>query len=420
MDFSSFKRQKTTNYSLHNNLLSAVSTPRNIDHAPNIFTKETTPSVGISNQKSSGRCWIFAAVNMLRRTIMKEHKLPDSFEFSQSYVFFYDKLERMNYNINLIQGFKTKNMNFDERIVQHLLKEPFGDGGQWVMFTNIANKYGLVPKDAYPESAHRSNSRGINMVLSRLFRTYAKDIYDNNFNKKIALQKTYDVLVRFFGEPPQDFSWNYKKDGDIKSFNGSPQKFMTDFCKIDLNDFVSLTHDPRNTVDCLYGVENLGNVEGGEEVKYLNLEMDRLKDITKAALDDNTPVWFGSDVGQFFNSSQGLLDERSFDYLNFLDITDNINKKERIDFCESLMTHAMVYVGYHQNSFGEIDYWKIENSWGPEGPYKGHLVCSDKWFKEYTYQLIVPKKLLTESELAVWSKPILHNLPLWDPMGSLA
>ena len=420
MDISSFKRQKTTNYTLHNNLLSKVSRPRCIEQIPNVFTKEISPLVGSSNQKSTGRCWIFAAVNMLRRDIIKKHNIPEDFEFSQSFVFFYDKLERMNYNIELIKKFKSTNIDIKDRLVQHILKEPFGDGGQWVMFTNIANKYGLVPKDAYPESTHTSNSCGINKVLDRMFRTYAKDIYNNNFNKIDAMQKTYDILVKFFGEPPQTFKWEYKTDNKIESFTGKPIEFMKEFCKIDFNDYVSLTHDPRNSTNQLYGVNNLGNVEGGDEVKYLNLDISRLNELTKKSIDDNNPVWFGSDVGQFYNSSEGTLDEKSFDYINFLDLTDTLNKKERIEYCESLMTHAMVYVGYHVGQYGEIDYWKIENSWGTDGPYKGFLLCSDKWFNDYTYQLIVKKKYLSDKELSIWNGKIVSSFPLWDPMGSLA
>jgi len=420
MDISTFKRQKTTNYSLHNNLLSAVSTPRLTEQIPNIFTKETSPNIAITNQKSSGRCWIFAALNMVRRDVMKEHKLPESFEFSQSYMFFYDKLERMNYNIELIKKFKTDSLDFDARLVQHLLKDPFCDGGQWVMFTNLANKYGLVPKESYPESTHSSNSIGINMVLSRMFRTYAKDIYNKKFDKTVAMQKTYEILVKFLGEPPQEIYWHYKKAGTVTAFTGTPTNFIKDFCKINFSDYVSLTHDPRNALNALYGVENLGNVEGGDVVKYLNLDMNRLKEVTKKSIDDNTPIWFGSDVGQFFNSALGLLGEKTFDYLNFLEFDDTLNKKERINYCESLMTHAMVYVGYHEDKYGAIDYWKIENSWGAEGPHKGHLICSDKWFSEYTYQLIVPKKFLTKNELTLWNSDITISFPMWDPMGSLA
>lgn len=430
MDISTFNVSSLDNnnamdnayhYSLHNNLLSSVSTPRRATQIPSVFTKEITPPVKSSNQKSSGRCWIFAALNMLRRSLIEEKKLPESFEFSQSYVFFYDKLERMNYNLKLVEDMGAQNREWDDRVVNHILKEPFGDGGQWVMFTNIANKYGLVPKDAYPESTHSSKSAGVNMVLSRMFRTFVKDFYNNqDYSRKKCLEKTYEVLVRFFGEPPKNFVWNYKSGKNVETFNGTPHNFMTEFCNINFNDYVSLTHDPRNEYNRLYGVEHLGNVEGGDDVKYLNVNIDRMVELTKRAIDDNVPVWFGSDVGQFFNSKLAILDENSFDYNGYLGLNDTMNKKERILFGESLMTHAMVYSGYNTDPYGSINYWKIENSWGTEGPYGGSLICSDRWFREYTYQLIVPKKYITETECSVWNGDISHSFPIWDPMGSLA
>ena len=420
MNINNLRSPKITNYSLHNNLLSSVSTPRTLEHIPSVITNEITPTLSCANQKSSGRCWIFAAVNMLRRELISQKILPDSFEFSQSYVFFYDKLERMNYNLKLVEDLKEEN-NYDSRVIQHILKEPFGDGGQWVMFTNIANKYGLVPQDVYPESVHSSSSRGVNKVLSRMFRTYVKDIYTNKpYSRQISLQKTYETLIRFFGEPPREIVWNYKIKDVVKTYTGSPLNFMKDYCKIDFDNYVSLTHDPRNDYNKLYGVNNLGNVVNGAVVKYLNLDIDRLASLSKSAIDNNVPIWFGSDVGQFFNSKLAVLDKNSFDYINFLNLEDTLTKRERIDFCESLMTHAMVYTGYNLDKYGKVNYWKIENSWGTTGPYKGNLICSDEWFKEYTYQLILPKKYLSEEELNVWNGRISKSFPLWDPMGSLA
>ena len=419
-----FKTPESKNYSLHNNLLSSVSMPRLSTHVPTVLTKEVTPKTPCSNQKSSGRCWIFAALNMIRRQVIIDKKLPESFEFSQSYVFFYDKLERMNYNLKLVEDFKnqTPQVEYNSRVVQHILKEPFGDGGQWVMFTNIVNKYGLVPQEVYPESTHSSNSAGVNMVLSRIFRTAVKDIYTNfkNYNRAKILQKTYEILIRFFGEPPTEIIWNYKKDKNVEIFNGTPLSFMKEFCNIDLDQYVSLTHDPRNEYNKLYGVEHLGNVENGDTVKYLNVPIDRMCNLSKKCIDDNIPVWFGSDVGQFLHSKSAVLDQNTFDYVNYLDLDDSMNKKERIEFCESLMTHAMVYVGYNTDQYGSVNYWKIENSWGTTGPYAGNLICSDSWFKEYTYQLIIPKKYITSDELNIWSGDVLKSFPIWDPMGSLA
>ena len=258
MNLNNFSKPTVTNYSLHNNLLSSVSTARTTDQIPSVLTNEITPTPPCANQKSTGRCWIFAAVNMLRRELITQKKIPESFEFSQSYVFFYDKFERMNYNLKLVEDLKQQNHNFDSRIIQHILKEPFGDGGQWVMFTNIANKYGLVPKDVYPESVHSSNSRGVNKVLSVMFRTYVKDIYTNKpYSRQTSLQKTYETLIRFFGEPPQEIIWNYKSNNTVNTYTGTPLEFMKTYCNIDFNNYVSLTHDPRNEYDNLYGVEGL-------------------------------------------------------------------------------------------------------------------------------------------------------------------
>ena len=420
MDISRLDRPTNPNFTLHNNLLSSVTNARDTTHIPSVLTKEITPSITCTNQKGSGRCWIFAALNMIRRKVMTEKNIKESFEFSQSHIFFYDKLERMNYNLKIMEGLKNEERLFSDRLVQHLLKDPFCDGGQWVMFTNIVNKYGLVPKEVYPESLHSSNSSGVNMVLSRMFRTFVKDIYKNNFNKQQALQKTFEVLIKFLGEPPKEFTWNFNDKDNVDRFTGTPVKFMSDFCKINLTDYVSLTHDPRHAIGQLYGVQHLGNVEGGDPVKYLNISIERFKAVTKSAIDDNIPVWFGSDVGQFFNSKCALLDKKSFDYMKFLEISDTMTKKDRINYCESTMTHAMCYVGYNEDQYGTINYWKIENSWGSDGVFKGHLMCSDQWYKEYTYQLIVPKKYLKEPELNLWNGRISQEFPLWDPMGSLA
>ena len=221
MDPSQFCVDRTKpNVSLHNNLLSNVSVVRSTTFAPQKSCFVTVkPEIICTNQKSSGRCWIFAGLNMLRRHIIKKLALPNNFQFSQSYLFFYDKLERMNYNIVLLRKWIDADKTKNSREVQHLLKEPFGDGGQWAMFANLINKYGVVPQYAYPESFHSSNSRGVNTALNRLFRNFANKMLTNTttqFNKQEALQKTYEVLVSFFGEPPKEFLWEYKKqDGSV-------------------------------------------------------------------------------------------------------------------------------------------------------------------------------------------------------------
>jgi bleomycin hydrolase len=407
------------NFGLHNNLLSEMSTPRL--SPPEVFHKEVTPSAGITNQKSSGRCWMFSGLNMLRRGVMDEHKFPSSFEFSQSYLFFWDKLERMNYLIVLLTMFKERGLTLEDRQVNFIMKDPFGDGGQWSMFENLVNKYGVVPKSVYGESKHSSNSRGVNMVLCQMFRDYVARLYGNrdvDFGEH--MKKTYLTLVRFFGKPLNEFVFEYKKGKEIVNNKFSPLEFK-EFCKIDMSRYVSVVHDPRNDFHKLYSIENLNNMEGGKSVKYMNMCMSRFKELTKSALDKNHPVWFGSDVGQFFLSKYSLLDENAFNYKRYLDIDIEMNKKERIETGESIPGHAMVYTGYHLDRFGKVDYWKIENSWGKTGPYDGYLVCSDKWFEDYTFQIVLSIDMLSEAEKRLWLGNVFEKThPIWDPLGTLA
>jgi len=427
MDPSQFTvDHNSPNVSLHNNLLSNVSIARSTTFAPQKSCFSTVkPEITCTNQKSSGRCWIFAGLNMLRRRIIEKLGLPNNFQFSQSHLFFYDKLERMNYNIVLLRKWIDAGKTKDSREVQHLLKEPFGDGGQWAMFANLIDKYGVMPQYAYPESFHSSNSRGVNTALDRLFRNFANKMLTypmERFNKKDALQKTYTMLVSFFGEPPKEFLWEYKKkDGSVVKQLLTPQKYATDVAEIAMSDYVSLTHDPRNDLMQIYGVQDLGNVEGGSEVKYLNISVERMRALVRKCVDNNQSVWFGSDVGQFLKSKDGVIDQSHFNYIDVLGIEDTMSKKDRIEMCESLMTHAMVFDGYHLDAYGTVDYWLIENSWGTDTPYKGHLVCSDDWFREYTYQLVVPKSFLKDDEADAWNnRGFAKRFPLWDPMGSLA
>jgi len=274
------------NVSIHNNLLSNVSIVRKTTFAPEKSCFSTVkPEITCTNQKSSGRCWIFAGLNMLRRRIIKKLDLPNSFQFSQSYLFFYDKLERMNYNIALLRKWIDAGKTKSSREVQHLLKEPFGDGGQWAMFANLIDKYGVVPQYAYPESFHSSNSRGVNTALDRMFRNFANQMLTypmERFDTKKALDKTYSVLVTFFGEPPKQFLWEYKKkDGSLEKQVTTPQAYASDVAEISMSDYVSLTHDPRNDLMKIYGVQDLGNVEGGSEVKYLNVSVERMRALVR-------------------------------------------------------------------------------------------------------------------------------------------
>ena len=420
---SEIELPKDVQFGLHDHLLSEMSLSRNVNlKTMYSFNKKVKLKCNITNQHSSGRCWLFAGLNMIRNQYIEKEKLSKDFEFSQSYLFFWDKLERINFFINLF--IETKELNLDSRKMQFLLKEPLGDGGQWQMFVNLIDKYGLVPKDVYPESKHSCNSRGLNMVLTKKLREYCEKIRtnDESFNKADALKECYILLVRFLGEPPKQFDWEFVNSDkkQVKYLDMKPQDFYNNVVNVDLNNYVSIVNDPRNEYEKLFGVENLGNIEEGKEVKYLNLEMKVIKDMVKKSLDENEPVWFGSDVGQYLHSKSNIMDRKVFNMEEYLGINFSQNKRNRIEYGESLMTHAMVITGYNEDRYGQIDRWEIENSWGSKGPNSGYYVMTTDWMNEFVYQVVINKKYLSDDVKRLWGGEIDKRFPPWDPMGALA
>jgi len=414
------KIDKKILFGLHNNLLSDMSIPSNARQDKlYLFNKQVKPHSKVTNQKSSGRCWLFAALNMIRNSFIDKNKLKDDFEFSQSYLFFWDKFERVNYFINAYQ--ETKGQESDSQMVQFLLKEPVGDGGQWQMFVNLVNKYGLLPKSEFPETKHSSNSRGLNMVLTKKLREYCKQIRCNEFKKDEALEEIYTILVKFLGQPPNNFTWEYlDKDNKYhQESNLTPLSFLKKI-NINLDDYISVINDPRNTFNVNYGVKYLGNVLEGKEVKHLNKDMETIINVIKKSIDNNEPVWFGCDVGQFLNSKANIMDVNIFDMESYLDIKFSLKKKERIEYCESLMTHAMLITGYNLDEVGNINRFEIENSWGGDGPNSGYYTMTLEWAKEYLYQISINKKYLSNEDLKLSDSQIQTRFSPWDPMGSLA
>ena len=409
-------------YALHNHLLSEVSLSSNYRvNSQHIFSKRVSCRGVATEQKASGRCWLFAALNMLRSSgFIEKHKLPTSFEFSQSYLFFWDKFERINYFINTFS--KTSSHSLDSRLIQFLLKEPMGDGGQWQMFVNLVEKYGLVPKSVYPETKHSSHSAGLNMVLTKKVRQYCRDIRSGEYSKEKMLSEVYDILVRFLGKPPTQFSWEYyTKEGKFKRVsNLTPLKFYKDVVNIPLEEYVSVINDPRNEYGHRYGIQYLQNVQEGKPVVHMNLKMSELSALMKKSIDANEPVWFGCDVGQFLRSQSCIMDNNCFDIQRFLNTEFTLNKRERLEYGESLMTHAMLITGYNEDEFGNINRWEIENSWGSKGPAKGFYSMTNDWMKEYVYQITVCTKYLSPELKKLANQPITKKYEPWDPMGALA
>lgn len=411
-------------FALHNHLLSEVSLSS--DYHPesqHVFSNRVSCRGVATEQKSSGRCWLFAALNMLRGSgFIEKHSLPKSFEFSQSYLFFWDKFERVNYFLNTFQD--TKDEPLDGRLMRFLLKEPLGDGGQWQMFVNLVEKYGLVPKSAYPETKHSSNSAGLNMVLTKKVRQYCRDIRTGKdvVSKQDMLTEVYNLLVRFLGKPPARFSWEYytTKNTFERKPNLSPQQFYKEIVQVPLSEYVSLIHDPRNEYGKTYGIQYLQNVSEGSPVIHLNAPIADMSALIKKSIDANEPVWFGCDVGQFLRSQSCIMDDQCFSISKYLNTNFTLNKRERLEYGESMMTHAMLITGYNEDEYGKINRWEIENSWGAKGPSKGYYVMTDDWMREYVYQITVRQCYLSADQKRDATQPVHKNFTPWDPMGALA
>ena len=413
----------------HNGLLVSLEKRSSaVENIP-VFSIDLTKDK-VSNQKASGRCWMFAALNTFRHKMISDFQLED-FELSQAHTFFWDKYEKSNWFLEQILA--TADLELTSRKVKFLLDTPQQDGGQWDMVVSLFEKYGVVPKAIYPESVSSSNSRELNQILNKLLRQDAqilrelvKDGVDPStlqVKKGELLQEIFNFLVMNLGLPPRRFDFSYRdKENHFHSENNlTPQEFYRKYVDLHLDDYVSIINAP--TADKPYGrsytVEMLGNVAGSKPVRYLNVDMDRLKELAIAQMQAGETVWFGSDVGQSSNRKAGIMDEGIYDFTSSMDLHLTQDKAGRLDYSESLMTHAMVLTGVDLDEDGRSKKWKVENSWGDKVGNKGYFVASDAWMDQYTYQIVVRKEFLSAEELVAYeAEPIV--LAPWDPMGALA
>jgi len=403
----------------------AAENQQEIIDNPMMFSIEIE-SGKITNQKSSGRCWLFAALNCMRFQVMQKLNL-ETFELSQNYQMFWDKLEKANYFLESI--IKTAGEDVDSRLVRHLLASPEGDGGQWDMYCAIADKYGCVPKSVMPETFHSSATAVMVKLITLKLREDAKLLreairagQDVQEMKQAMLSEIYGMLVTCLGEPPKRFTFEYRdKDKVFHRDEGiTPKQFFDKYVGLALNDYVSIINAP--TADKPYyktfTVDYLGNVVGGCQVKYLNLPADEMRALAIQQLSDGEPVWFGCDVGQMLMRDYGLMGMNTFKYEDLLGVKFGLDKAARLDYGESVMTHAMVFLGVNLVD-GKPNRWKVENSWGDKAGQDGYYIMSDEWFGQYNYQIVVNRKYLSKEQSDMFDQdPIL--LKPWDPMGSLA
>lgn len=381
-----------------------------------------------TNQRRSGRCWLFATLNLFRVGAMKKMNVKN-FEFSQAHIHFWDKLERANHFLEAI--LETSDRPVDDRTIHFLLSDPIGDGGQWNMATNLIRKHGLVPMSAYPESHSSSSTRSMNTVLKDILRTTASEIrgiLDDGGSKNEArkhkeerMKEIWRVLCIHLGTPPEKFDWQWRdKDKEFHRKGAmTPLEFVDEYVEVDWEDYICIVNDPRNEYYRTYTVDFLQNVAGGPPVVYLNVPSDEMKDITQRLLEDGIPVWMGCDVGKNMARKRGLWDADLYDLKGLYGIQFGMEKADRLRFGQTMMTHAMLFTGVDVVD-GKPRRWRVENSWGSEDSgEKGFYTMNDNWYDEHMFEIAAPKDYLTdEMKSGLKGDPIV--LPAWDPMGSLA
>ena len=426
---SSTSNQLARNALIQNDINKVAVHWENFSKINHIFSNTISKQLPVTNQKSSGRCWGFAGLNLLRLEIVKNYNLSN-FEFSQNYFMFWDKLEKANYFLENI--LKTLDQNYDSRLMMHLLQAPVQDGGQWDMFVNLIEKYGLVPKSVMPETNHSSKSSMMNYFLTHKLRECAfilrkskkprTTIKQLRSKKEEMMSVIYSLLCMFLGNPPIKFDWSIKdKNNKFTRFNNvDPLDFYRKFTKVKLKNKVCLINAPMSNkkMNELYTIDFLGNVVGGNIIKYANVEINELKKAAIKSIKNDEAVWFGCDVGKMFNRELGIMDMDLYDYEKLFDTKFKMNKASRLEYGDSAMTHAMLFTGVDlkRNTPGK---WRVENSWGDKNGDKGYYLMSDSWFDEYNYEVVVDKKYLSNKTLKIFNrKP--HNLEPWDPMGALA
>lgn len=387
----------------------------------------------ITNQQHSGRCWIFASTNFIRYFLIKKLNI-NTIELSQNYIAFYDKLEKCNYFLNNI--IDTIEKPTTDRYVTFFLDSPINDGGQWDMFLNIIKKYGIVPKSAMPETYNSSNTTEINKILNRLLRMFAYELkndfkngksLDDIENRKLdMMEKIYAILCTAFGKPVDkfDFEFTNKNNEFHRDVNITPMDFYEKYIKdLNLEDYISVINAPNEDRPFLkkYTVKYIGNVADGNGISYLNLPIKRLKEMAIAQLAEGVPVFFGSDVGQESSRDLGILSPKLYNINDIINVKETMDKATRLEYRESAMTHAMLFLGVNIDDNWNASRWKIENSWGSTPGNKGIFVLTDDWFDSYVYQVVVNKKHLKPEELEAYNESKYYmELEPWDPMGTLA
>lgn len=416
-----------------NGIAKASQDNKSVVNSNPIFSIEVNTGK-VTDQKQSGRCWIYAGLNTLRFQVSKNYNLPDGFELSQGYIFFWDKLERGNWFYNNV--IKTAKKELDSRKVAFLFHEPQGDGGQWDLICSIIEKYGAVPKSAFPETYDTEHSGNFNSVYNHKLRKdglilrelVSKKASKEALDKQISKfnNQNYRILSLSFGDPKTVDHFNFEYKDKQKNYHIenklTPKTFYKKFVRLNLEDYVSIINAPTKDKPFhkTYTVEFLGNIVGGRSVKHLNVKLAEYKDLIIKQLKQGEPVWFGVEIGPQTDSNKGIMDLSTFASDDAYGINSSMNKGQQLSSWDSAMNHAMVITGVDLNTDNKPIRWKVENSWGEKPGHKGYFVMSDDWLDLYAYQAVINKKYLSKDLRKVQEKSTPIVLKPWDPIGTLA
>jgi bleomycin hydrolase len=394
---------------------------KNHENLANFDTNFTNKVVshGITDQQQSGRCWLFTGLNVLRAQMMAKYGL-DEMEFSQNYCFFYDQLEKANL---FLQGIiDTREKPMDDKMVEWLFRNPISDGGQFTGISDVIGKYGVVPSSVMPETYSSENTSQIARLVGLKLREFGLQLREEaakgvkvsalEAKKTEMLSTVYRMLALAFGEPVERFTWTM--NGETKEY--TPQSFYQEYLGNDLtNNYVMLMNDPSREYYKCYEIDFDRHVYDGKNWTYVNLPVEDIKAMAIESIKDSTMMYFSCDVAKFLDSKRGTLDLKNFDYESLMGTTFGMNKKQRVQTFASGSSHAMTLMAVDLDKDGKPKKWMVENSWGAEAGYKGHLIMTDEWFDEYMFRLVVEKKYVPEKVLNILKqKPI--RLPAWDPM----
>ncbi|MCF8234296.1 MAG: C1 family peptidase [Bacteroidales bacterium] len=390
----------------------------------NHYFSHKVETTGITDQKSTGRCWLFTGLNILKPIVLEKLDTKE-FEFSQNYNFFWDQLEKSNLFLEAI--ISTTDKPEDDRTVDWIFKHPIQDGGQWTTFADVVKKYGLVPKSAMPETHQSENTRSVRSLIAKKLRGNAielRQMFSEGKTKEelreekiTMLSDIYRILVLSFGQPPQEFEWQYKTtDGNITEVKSyTPLEFYNEYVGIDLDEYVMFMNDPSREYGKLYEIEYDRSMVEGYNWNYINLKNEKIKAFAKTSILDKQAMYFSCDVGKQLNRDEGTLDVKNYAYNDLMGVNFDMNKANRIKTYQSASTHGMALIGLNIDQKGAIDKWLLENSWGAKSGNKGYLTMTDEWFDEYMFRVVINKKYVDEETLKILEQePI--KLPPWDPM----